>query len=220
LKVNTQPDFYPILINLKRFPCLIVGGGKVALRKVLSLIEFNADITVISPRLCKSLIELAELNRIKIIMKAYSKNFLKDFKIVFSATDNPEINKSVRRDCTAEGILLNVVDNTPLCDFILPANIKRGDMVVSISSQGKAPFYVKGLKKSLEEILSPEYGAITGLAGEFRKRLLAVNKTMSTRMKTIMFKRFLSVNWKEILANGRKDNAHIYIDKILDELKK
>jgi siroheme synthase-like protein len=220
LKEDIQPNFYPILINLKRFPCLIVGGGKVALRKVLSLLEFNAAITVISPRLCKSLIELAELNRIKIIIKAYSKNFLKDFKIVFSATDNPEVNKSVRRDCTAEGILLNVVDNTPLCNFILPANIKRGDLVVSISSQGKAPFYVKALKKSLEEILSPEYRAITGLAGEFRKRLLAGNKAKSTRMKTIMFKKFLSVNWKEILANGGKDNPQIHIDKILDELEK
>ena len=108
MKKSAKSGFYPILINLNRFDCIVVGGGKVAYRKVLSLLNFNARITVLSSKICKPLIELSEQKRISVIKKNYSKEFIKDFKIVFCATDNPEVNKEVRRDCTKEGILLNV----------------------------------------------------------------------------------------------------------------
>ena len=85
MKKSVNASFYPILVNLERFPCLIIGGGKVAYRKALSLQEFDANITIISPRICKPLLELSKKNKIQIIKKTYSKEFLKDFKIIFSA---------------------------------------------------------------------------------------------------------------------------------------
>jgi len=218
LKENIQPAFYPVLINLKRFPCLIVGGGKVAYRKALSLLEFHADITVISPKFCKPLMELHQQEKIKVIKKSYSKQFILGFKIIFSATDNQEINKTVSQDCREEGILLNVVDNTPLCDFILPANVKRGDLVVSISTQGKAPFFTKAVKEELEKILPEEYKEVLELAAEFRKRLLKGKNKYKDQNKTKLFDKFLSINWVNILAEKGKVKSKMDIDKMLREL--
>jgi precorrin-2 dehydrogenase len=224
MKKSENSNFYPILISLERFPCLIVGGGKVAYRKVLSLQEFNAKITVISPKICKPLLDLAKQDKIQIIKKFYSKEFIKDYKIVFSATDNQEINKIVRNDCITEGILLNVADNPPLCDFILPANIKRGNLTISISSQGKAPFYTKEMKKKLDRFIPPIYKDIIDLAGEFRKQLLGNSKEKSVKDKGKMFRKFTAVDWESVLtenmSNGKvggKKNSIDYIQKILRE---
>ena len=212
-------NFYPICINLQKFPCLVVGGGKVALRKVLSLQEFNANITVISPNICKPLIILSKEGKIKVIKKSYSKEFIKDYKIVFSATNNPEINKSVYTDCASEDILLNVVDDPSLCDFILPANLKRGNLTISISSQGKAPFYVKEIKKKLSHIISPHYAEITDLAGDFRKRLINNFKINSPKIKEKAFNKFLSIDWEKILHKQGKEYSRRHLLKILKEFK-
>jgi len=214
MKKSVNASFYPILVNLERFPCLIIGGGKVAYRKALSLQEFDANITIISPRICKPLLELSKKNKIQIIKKTYSKEFLKDFKIIFSATDNPEVNKNVRNDCTKEGVLLNVVDNPALCDFILPANIKRGNLTISVSSQGIAPFYTKVIKGKIDRFISPVYSEIIDLAGKFRKQIL---NRVDTESKAKMFKSFSSINWEKILTENGTKSSNYYIKKILRE---
>ncbi len=215
MKKSEKSGFYPILVNLQRFHCLVVGGGNVAYRKVLSLLEFNARITVISPKLSKPLVDLFNQNRISVIKKNYSKVFIKDFKIVFCATDNPEINKTVREDCNSEGILLNVADNPPLCDFILPANVRRGDLTISVSSQGKAPFFTKEMKKKIDRFIGPVYSDIIDLAGEFRKQVLKNKKTESIKSK--LFKSFTSENWEKNFKENRKRSKLYYIQKILRE---
>ena len=222
---NLCQSYFPILLNLNKLPCLVIGGGNVAYRKVLSLKEFNSEITVLAPKICKSLVDISKQNKIKIIKKSYKKEFLNDFQIVFCATDNNEINKSVREDCTKEGILLNVVDNPALCDFILPANIKRGDLTISVSSQGKAPFYTKEMKRILEEFISPIYTDVIELAGEFRKQLLKnlnTNDKSSSNMKTTklkakMFEIFTAQDWEKILTENGRKSYNYYIQKILRE---
>jgi len=215
MKKSVNASFYPILVNLERFPCLIIGGGKVAYRKALSLQEFNSNITILSPRICKPLLELAKKNQIQIIKKSYSKEFIKGFKIIFSATDNPEVNKNVRNDCTKEGVLLNVVDKPALCDFILPANIKRGNLTISVSSQGKAPFYTKEMKKKIDEFISPVYSDIIELAAKFRKQLLKSSQAKSAKTKDKMFGKFTSVDWEKILTENGEKNSVYYIKKLL-----
>jgi precorrin-2 dehydrogenase/sirohydrochlorin ferrochelatase len=216
MKKSDNSNFYPILISLERFPCLVIGGGKVAHRKVLSLLDFNAKITVISPKICKPLIILFRQHKIQIIKKAYSKEFIKDYKIIFSATNNPDINKMVRNDCTGNCILLNVADNPSLCDFILPANIKRGNLTISVSSQGKAPFYAKEIKKKIEDFIPQIYTEIIDLAGKFRKQLLMGSKLKSAKAKAKMFRRFTSINWEKTLSENEKRDSK-FIKKILEE---
>ncbi len=218
MKKNAKSGFFPIFINLNKFPCLIVGGGKVAYRKVLSLQNFNADITVISPKICKQLNELAKVNKIRIINKSYSKEHIKYFKIVICATNNEKTNQTVYNDCVKEGILINVVDAPALCDFIMPANVKRGDLTIAISSQGKAPFYVKEMKKKLEAIISPKYSEIIQLASQFRNHLLSIGNAKSAQTKAKMFRKFSSINWENILTEKGNKNSYKEVEKILNEL--
>ena len=217
MKKNRNPVFFPILINLENFPCLVVGGGEVAYRKVLSLNNFNSKITVISPKVCKPLIELSEKGIIKIIKKPYSREYLKDYKIIFSATDNPQISKAVHKDCASKGILLNVADVPALCDFILPANILRGDLTISISSQGKAPFFTKLMKTKLEKLIPPIYKDIIELAGDFRKRILTKVKSKPESIKSNIFRKFTEVNWEKTFHKDGKKGSQKQFQKILTE---
>lgn len=210
--------FFPVLVNLNKYRCLVIGGGEVACRKVLSLLEFNANITVLSPRFCKPLVDLSKQNKIKIIPKAYSKEYLKNFGIVFCATDNETINKTVYQDCDKENILINTADNPALCDFILPANIKRGNLTISVSSQGTAPFYTKAIKEKIENLFTPVYTDIIKLAGEFRSQLLKNAELRKTKNKAKLFNRFISINWENTLKENGKKSSRFYILKIFKEL--
>ena len=164
---NKNSVYFPLLLNINNYPCLVVGGGKVALRKVTSLLNFRIKVTVLAPKLCEPLLELQRKRKIKVIKKVYSKEYLNNFKIVFCATDNPIVNKMVRKDCTEKNILLNVADIPELCDFILPAIVKRGDLTISVSSQGVAPFYAAELIKKLGHIFPHYFENIIELAGDF-----------------------------------------------------
>ena len=226
MKEDRGGAFFPILINVQKFPCLIVGGGVIASRKVKSLLEYNADITVLSPKISTSIHEFYKKGKIRLIKHAYSKEFLYGFKIVFCATNSRELNQAVHDDCESEGIFINVADNPPLCDFILPANIKRGDLTISISSQGKAPFYTRAMKKKLESIISPVYSDIIGLAGEFRKQLLtrtsmlsdSESKAHKSNIKARMFKKFSAIDWEKNISQNGKKRSQKYAQKMLREI--
>ena len=215
---NKNAVYFPLLLNLKNYPCLVVGGGKVAFRKVISLRDFQAKVTVISPKFCEPLLELNKKRKVKIIQKVYSKEYLKNFKIVFCATDNPKINTLVRKDCTEKNILLNVADIPELCDFILPAIVKRGDLTISVSSQGIAPFYVKEIKNKLDHIFPSYYEKVIKLAGEFRKLLLSNKKYKSHKVKEKAFMNFLMLDWEKVLANEGKKKANEYMHRIIKDL--
>jgi len=215
---NINSVYFPLLLNIKNYPCLVVGGGKVALRKVTSLLNFRIKSTVLAPKICQPLLELQTKRKIKVIKKVYSKEHLNNFKIVFCATDNPEINKMVRKDCTENNILLNVADIPELCDFILPAIVKRGDLTISVSSQGAAPFYAAELRKKLDHIFPSYYENIIELAGEFRKLLLRDKKLTSVKLREKAFNNFFMIDWKKVLANEGKKKANKYMHNILKDV--
>ena len=216
MKKCEKAGFYPILINLERFNCIIVGGGNIAYRKIVSLLKFNAEITVISPQIIKPILGLAGQNKVKIIKKPYSSKYLKGYRIAFSATNNQKLNETVRKDCTKKGILLNVVDNPALCDFILPANVLRGDLTISVSSQGKAPFFTKEMKKKIDDLIPPAYKQIFSLAGRLRHEVLSDPK-LTSKTRAQVFSKFSSKNWEKILEENGKHSSKYYIDKILKE---
>lgn len=218
MRKSAISNYYPILINLQRFPCLIIGGGEVALRKVQTLLLFNAKITILSPKICEPLKELIEANKLKIILKPYSKEYIKNYKIIFSATNNRKINEQVHSDCRDENKLLNVVDVPDLCDFILPAVVKRGDLTISISTQGRAPFYAKEIKNKIDHIFPSYYEDIIDLAGNFRSVLLNNKRYNSPKIKEKAFIQFFMIDWKNVLENEGKKKANEYLRKILKEL--
>jgi siroheme synthase-like protein len=216
---NKNSIYFPLLLNIQNYPCLVVGGGKVALRKVTSLLNFQIKPTVLAPKLCQPLLELQRKRKIKVIKKVYSKAYLNNFKVVFCATDNPKLNRMVRKDCTEKNILLNVADIPELCDFILPAIVKRGDLTISVSSQGVAPFYSAELRRKLDHIFPSYYENVIELAGEYRKLVLSDKKFRSPQLREKAFKNFFMMDWKKVLANEGKKKADEYIRDILKDLK-
>jgi precorrin-2 dehydrogenase/sirohydrochlorin ferrochelatase len=218
MKTNKISKFYPILIDLQKFPCLVIGGGQVALRKVQSLILYNVKITVLSPKICKSLKELIKANKIKIILKPYSKEYIKNYKIIFCATDNPKISEQVHNDCEQQNILLNVADVPNLCDFILPAVVKRKNLTISVSSQGRAPFFAKEIRKKLDHIFPSYYEDIIDLAGNFRSILMNSKKYNSPKIKKTAFIKFFMIDWKKVLNTEGKKKANEYMLYLLNDL--
>jgi precorrin-2 dehydrogenase/sirohydrochlorin ferrochelatase len=218
MKRNEKSMFFPILINLRKFHCLVVGGGKVAQRKVNTLLNFNAKISVISPRICKPLKELSKINKIKIIQKSYHKDFLKDFEIIFCATDNQQINQSVYKDCKGENKLLNVADIPDLCDFILPAVVKRGDLSLAVSSQGRAPFFAAEIKNKLNHVFPSYYENIVDIAGNFRAKVLSSEKFKSSKEKQNALNKFFTINWKKVIEGEGKTGANKHLQKLLNDL--
>ena len=151
-------------------------------------------------------------------MNHTQKEYLKNYKIVFSATNNRKINEQVHKDCKKANILLNVVDVPDLCDFILPAVVKRGDLTISVSSQGRAPFYAKEIKNKIDHIFPNYYDDIVDLAGYFRTNVLGNKKFNSPKIKEKAFNKFFMIDWKKVLKNEGKKKANEYMLNMIKEL--
>ena len=218
MKRNENSIFFPILVSLRKYSCLVIGGGNVALRKTESLLLYNAKVTVVSPKICKPLKDLSKKNKVKLIQKIYSKDLLKNFEIIFCATDNKQINLTVARDCKEENKLLNVADVPELCDFILPAVVKRGDLTISVSSQGRAPFFAKEIKNKIDHIFPSYYEDILDLAGNFRSIIMKNKKLNSSKIKEKAFTKFFMIDWKKVLKNEGKKKASEHMNNILKNL--
>jgi len=150
--------YYPINLNISGRKCIVIGGGNVAERKILSLLECGADVTVISPSLTKNIKRLVDEYRINFIKRNYKKGDLKGAFIVVAATNDSKVNKEVAKEAKKKKVMINVVDSPKLCDFISPSVIRRGDLVISISTGGKFPAFSKKIRIMLEKIIGKEYG--------------------------------------------------------------
>ena len=163
--------YYPVYIQLREQPCTVIGGGKIAEGKVEGLLTAEANVTVISPNLTLRLHELAEEKQITYVARAYQPGDLMGAFMVICATDQAEINHQVWQEALANRQLVNVVDDTPRCNFIAPSILRKGDLTIAISTSGKAPALAVRLKERLQRELGPEYERFLELAGELREPL-------------------------------------------------
>lgn len=162
---------FPIYVNLEKRKCLVVGGGKVAERKVENLMEYGAVIRVVSPEVEPGLQRMAEEGRIELRCREFQKGDLEQIFIAFVATDQNSINQEVVDACRDRGILVNAVDDPPRCDFYVPSIVRQGSLVLAISTEGKSPAFARRLRQQLETIITPEYGEFVDLLGEVRQAL-------------------------------------------------
>lgn len=190
----------------------------MAFRKIQSLLLYDVKITILSPNICKRLKALIKKNKINVIPRPYSKEYIKNYKIIFSATNKREINEKVFNDCKKENKLLNVIDVPELCDFILPAVVRRGDLTISVSSQGRAPFFAKEMKNKIDHLFPSYYEDIIDLAGNFRSIILKNKKLNSPKIKEKAFTKFLMIDWTKVLKNEGKKKAKEYMQNIIKEL--
>jgi precorrin-2 dehydrogenase/sirohydrochlorin ferrochelatase len=143
--------YYPVFLVLRERPCLIIGGGEVAERKTLSLLEAGADVTVVSPTLSPKLAELARTQKVRHLPRTFEEHDLAGIFLVIAATDSPEINASVARLCRKKHVLVNVAAPPEESSFIVPSVVERGDLVIAISTSGDSPGLSKRIRRELEE---------------------------------------------------------------------
>ncbi|MBS3910084.1 MAG: bifunctional precorrin-2 dehydrogenase/sirohydrochlorin ferrochelatase [Actinobacteria bacterium] len=164
--------FYPLYVDLEGGKCVVVGGGEVAERKVASLLECGADVQVISPDSTPGLEELAREGRLSITRRGYRRGDLDKATLAIVATDDNEVNTEAYREATDNRIPVNVVDVPELCSFIVPSTIRRGDLVISISTSGSCPALAKHIREELEETYRDEYGDFCDILRDFRARVM------------------------------------------------
>ena len=165
----TEPRFaYPMILTLTGRPALVVGGGRVALRKARDLADAGAAVRVVAPEF---LSDFAADGRFECVRAAYAAGHVAGAAVVVAATDDEAVNARVAADARAAGALVNVVDRPALCDFIVPAQVTRGDLIVAVSTGGAAPSLSRRLRERLEREFGPEYAAYLAAMRRVRERL-------------------------------------------------
>ena len=124
---------HPIFVDLTDIPVIVIGGGTVAARKIETLIESGARVTVVSPAVTDLIAGLAEADRLTLRKRPYRRGDLEGFRLAYAATSDPDVNRTVREEAQAAAIWLNAVDEPALCDFITPAIVRRGNLTIAIS---------------------------------------------------------------------------------------
>jgi precorrin-2 dehydrogenase/sirohydrochlorin ferrochelatase len=164
-------NYYPVFLDLRRRPCLVVGGGKVAAGKIEGLLRAEAEVTVVSPEATESIREWERQARLRYLARRYRRGDLRGFFIAYAATGDRQVDEEMAEEARTEGVLLNVVDLPVLCDFITPAIVRRGDCVVAVSTGGKSPGFARLVRQRLASLIGPEYGAALEIVGAKRKEL-------------------------------------------------
>ena len=180
-------NLYPLSLNLKNKLCVVIGGGKVAARKIQKLLECGATVKVVSPHL---VVELKHLLRESVLLtwiptKYTGIDVLKGAALVFAATNNPSINEQVRLDAKALGVFVNMASNASSGDFITPISFSQGDLQISVSTSGKVPGLSKHLKATLEDTFTPKYEVLINILEEVRQSAIKDTPFKSKNLTTL-----------------------------------
>jgi siroheme synthase-like protein len=166
-------QYYPIFLDLRGRPCLVVGGGAIGTRKTEGLLAAGAIVTIISRQACKKVRRWAIEKKISYLQRPYCEGDLKGYFIAFAATGIAEIDVLMACEASREGVLLNVVDRPVLCNFIAPAVLQRGDLAIVVSTGGKCPGLAKRLRQKLERTITPEYSIVLDAVAAARHAVLS-----------------------------------------------
>jgi len=208
-------SFYPISVDLKERPCVVIGGGKVAARKVLGLLSCSAQVTVVSPELTEELLLQHADGRFRWIDREYRSGDLGNAFLVIAATDDEETQKQVYDDAVTNNLLLNVADVPQRCNFILPATVRRGDLTISISTSGKSPALARKLRMELEKRYGSEYRILVDILGAIRPEILALGLPQSENEN--LFKKLLHDEMAEWIKDGKWDIMVRHLRSVLGD---
>lgn len=209
--------YFPFFLQLDKLPCLIVGGGSVAERKLDLLIKAKADITVISLKFSDYILDLAKNHSIKCIQQEYSKKILEDkkYNFVISATNDVSLNERVAKDCKKHNIIVNVVDQPEICDFIFPSILERGDITVAVSTGGASPVLARVLRTKLETMVPGSYGKLAEIVSANRIKVREKMKKFSSNK--IFWEKMLNGKFLELVLSGKNEEAKLFLDKQIDD---
>ncbi len=209
---------YPVFLNLKGKCCLVVGGGRVAERKIRALLECGAQILCLGDAFTTPITKLAKKGRIKTVLRKldHAHTFLPYLESVFlviAATSSPGLNARIYKDCQKRNILINAVDDLKHSNFITPSVLKRGHLSIAISTGGASPAFAKSLRHKLETSLGPEYGAFLDFMARKRKKIMSLVKGEDKRKK--VFQELASSRLPNLFKKGNAQAIRKRYESIL-----
>ena len=185
VSIMNRMSKYPIFLELSGRRVVVIGAGAVAVRKIQSLLAAGARVVVVAKGIDKALTALCQAKNIELIKSKYSKDYLAGAVLAIAATNDHKLNNQIYKDCQQLEVLCNVVDQPELCDFFVPAVVKRGDLQIAIVTEGHCPAYSGHLRKKLEEIFTDKHGEFLTELEVFRKKLTKEVPDL-TRRKAIL----------------------------------
>jgi precorrin-2 dehydrogenase/sirohydrochlorin ferrochelatase len=206
-------QYYPVNLDVKNRNCLVVGGGRVGTRKVRTLLECGAQVTLISPEATPELEALAGQGRIQWRTRDYRASDLDDTFLVIGATDDQGLNRQIHQDAESAQRLCNIADQPDLCNFILPAVMRQGDLMITISTGGKSPAFAKHLRQRIEKEYGPEYSVLLQLMGAIRKRLLA--EAHAPEAHKPLFEQLIGEGLLEMIRSDDRKNINDLLVRVL-----
>jgi precorrin-2 dehydrogenase/sirohydrochlorin ferrochelatase len=193
--------YYPVLLDLDDKLCVVVGGGRVAERKVRSLLQVGALVKVISPQLTQSLSRLKERGKIIHSQRSYRSGDLHRAFLAIAATDDRRANERVFSQALRQKIPVNVVDDPAHSSFIVPSLVQKGDLLIAISTSGQSPALARALRQKLQKEIGAEYIYLLKLLGAVRKKILSLG--MGQKRNQVIFRKLAG---KDLLLLIRKND--------------
>jgi len=177
-------DLFPIFLKLEGRRCLVVGAGTIGMQKIGGLIDAGAEIVVVDPSPSTQFRELYG-TRVKLREREYAASDLNDVYLVIAATSDESVNRRIYDESQRRGILVNVVDVPPLCDFYYGAVVRRGALVVAVSSQGESPHLAQRVRDEINALLPDELEEVVKQIGEERRRILREHPPGAQRLQLL-----------------------------------
>ena len=203
-------DHLPIFINIRQRPCLVIGGGDIALRKINLLIKAQAKVDCLSPLFCEGIINLSKNGNVNLIDKSFEPDDMKDYAIIIASTDDSSVNSLISQLAKHAKIPINVVDSPELSSFIMPSIVDRSPVIIAVSSAGKAPVLARLIRAKLETVIPSAYGVLAEIAGEYRQKVK--DRFANIKDRRAFWESTFSGVIAEKVFSGRIDEAKDDID--------
>ena len=198
--------YYPIYLDIENRDVVIIGGGNVCARKAETMMKYGARVTIVSPEFTEEIERWAREGCLTLRRKHYEEADLENANIVIASTDDVAVNERIAADCRRRRIPVNVVDVTPLCEFIVPAIVESGSIQIAVSTGGKSPALARTLKEDLQRFVGPEYAEVNDVLGTLRDAAKSVLPTDLDRKR--FFDGIIAKGILEMLRQGRRREAY------------
>ena len=205
--------YYPVMVDLTDREVLVVGGGSVAGRKIETLLEYGAVVNVVSRELSTEIKCHVDSGKVRYLGEEFSMVFLKDKFLVIAATDNAELNHRISQVAEEKGMLINAVDQPADCNFIVPSIIKKGDLIVAVSTSGKSPALAKKIRKQLNDYFGDEYELFLRMMGRIRNEVLESESDHNKNSR--IFNRIVDSGLLEAVKANDINHAALILSEIL-----
>lgn len=210
-------EYLPLFFKLKSQPCLVVGGGDIALRKIQTLLKAGANVTIVALKVSPSLRSVIEEHQLQVSLKSFEPNDLVDKSLVIAATNDRKLNELVSVSAGKLRVLVNVVDNPHLSSVIFPSIIDRDPLIIAVSTAGNAPVLARLVRSKIEAMIPSRYGELAALVGRSREKVKHLIPDIAQRKA--FWEKVLSGPVSEFLMLGKVEEAEQRLDLLMNDVE-